>query len=106
MSDPTRLRDGASDPTVCVPDADGSCSICGDEGLVGRVVSVGPRRTATVRLATRPGPPVEVATDLVEEVRSGDRLVVHLGFAIGRVREEEAAAAAPEPGPAAAKGGR
>jgi len=68
-------------PPSCVPGPAGSCSICGDEGLEGEVVSVDPGR---VRLARGVE---EVALDLVEDVRPGDRVVVHLGFAIAKVRE-------------------
>lgn len=74
----------ARDPRTpaCEPQPDGTCSICGDEGLVGVVVRVVSPRAARVRLADGER---EVATDLVETVRRGDRLIVHLGFAIARV---------------------
>ena len=72
---------GTRGPEACVPELDGSCSICADEGLVGEVVSVHPGR---VRLARGIE---EVAFDLLDDVRPGERVVVHLGFAIARVRE-------------------
>lgn len=75
------------DRPACRPEPDGSCSICGDEGLVGEVVVVGPGPTARVRIEEDSARVTEVATDLLERVRPGDRLVVHLGFAIARVRE-------------------
>ena len=60
-----------------------SCSICGDEAAPARVLSVD-RATATARVETRAG--VEtVALDLVENVRPGGVVMVHLGFAIGVV---------------------
>lgn len=71
-----------------MPAPDGSCSICGDEGQLGEVVELTSPTTARVRLD---GGVREVAIDLLEEVRRGDRLVVHLGFAIARVRGEEGA---------------
>ncbi len=70
-----------------MPAPDGSCSICGDEGHVGKVVALASPTTARVRLE---GGVRDVAIDLLEGVRPGDRLVVHLGFAIARVREEDA----------------
>ncbi len=71
---------------ACDPETDGTCSICGDEGLEGRVIEAGGSR-ALVRYAD--GATAEVETDLVDEVRAGDRLVVHLGFAIAKVREAQ-----------------
>ena len=76
------MRNGSALSDVCVPD--GSCSICADEGLIGEVLEVRPD-AAQVRI----GREVEdVAIDLLERVRVGDRVVVHLGFAIARVRDE------------------
>ncbi len=83
---------GADDP-VCVPDETGRCSICGDEGLVGTVVELADGgATARVRLDedSRGRSEVDAALDLVDGVGAGDRVVVHMGFAIGTVREEEA----------------
>lgn len=85
---------GAGFPPACVPDETGSCSICGDEGLVGRVVEVPEGGTVGRVRLERDGRGREtsgersVALDLLEEVRPGDRVVVHMGFAIARVREE------------------
>lgn len=71
---------------VCEPRPDGSCSICGDEGLVGEVLGIRADGVARVRLPD--GAEREVATDLLDGVRRGERLVVHLGFAIARVRRD------------------
>lgn len=86
--------DGLSLPPACVPDEDGRCSVCGDEGLVGEVLELGEDGMGRVRLE-RPGreadpdaPGEAVALDLLEEVAPGDRVVVHMGFAIARIREE------------------
>lgn len=86
--------DGLSLPPACVPDERGRCSVCGDEGLVGEVLALGEDGMGRVRLA-RPGreadpdaPGESVALDLLEEVAPGDRVVVHMGFAIARIREE------------------
>lgn len=60
----------------------GSCRVCGDEALPGRVVALDAReRTATVAFAQGTA---TVALDLVE-AGVGDTVLVHLGFAIGRV---------------------
>jgi len=62
-----------------------TCAICRDEGLEGEVIEVGESRMARVLV---PGGVQEVAVDLIEgEVRPGDRLLVHLGFALARMRE-------------------
>ena len=72
------------DPAIpCVPNPDGSCSICADEALPGVIMSVNPSQgTAEVRfmneLAT-------VALDLVDDAVPGDSVMVHMGFAISRV---------------------
>lgn len=68
-------------PETCVPEADGSCSICADEGLEGEVLSVDPGRVRLDRGVE------DVAFDLLDDVRPGDRVVVHLGFALARVIE-------------------
>lgn len=80
---------GAEYP-VCVPDETGHCSVCGDEGLVGTVLELSDRGdTARVRLdeASRGSREIEAALDLLDGVAPGDRIVVHMGFAIGTVRE-------------------
>lgn len=88
---PAAGRDsGTGMPPACVPDEGESCSICGDEGQVGEVLEIAAgESTARLRL---PGGERHVAIELVEDVKAGDRLVVHLGVAIARVRE------APVPG--------
>lgn len=74
-------------PPPCIPGSAGeSCSICGDEGLEGEVVALdGDGRSGRVRL---PDGEIQVAFDLLQTVHPGDRVIVHLGFAIGLVREE------------------
>jgi hydrogenase maturation factor len=70
-------------PGACTPGPDGSCSLCGDEAVSGRVLSVDARAgTAEVALA---GAVAAVALDLVDGVRIGDTVLVHQGFAIARV---------------------
>lgn len=68
---------------TCV-DQTGRCSLCADEGRVGEVVEVLAGGLARVEL---PGGIEEVALDLLDGVAPGDRLVVHLGFALARVAE-------------------
>ncbi len=60
----------------------GSCHLCGDEAVVGRVVAMDAGTgTATVTFASGMA---TVALDLVE-VGVGDTVLVHLGFAIARL---------------------
>ena len=73
------------DLPACTPGPDGRCAICADEATPGRVLELRPGNIALVEM---PGGPQEVAIDLVEEVRVGDRLLVHLGFAISRLEVE------------------
>lgn len=61
---------------------DGSCHLCGDEAVAGRVVAIDAgSRTATVAFASGMA---TVALDLVD-AQVGDDLLVHLGFAIQRL---------------------
>lgn len=70
---------------ACSPDAHGHCGVCADEGVVARVLSVhGETKTATAVVA---GEEVSVALDLIDAVGAGETILVHLGFAIARVRE-------------------
>lgn len=64
----------------CVPNADGSCSICGDVALPARVISVDSLNLAA-EVADEAGS-ATVALDLVGAVAPGDLVLVHLGFAI------------------------
>lgn len=73
------------DAPVCTPGPDGRCSVCADEGVPGRVLEIRPGNVALVEL---PGGQQEVAVDLIEEVKVGDQLLVHLGFAIARLEDE------------------
>lgn len=66
----------------CAPNPDGSCSICGDVALAADVVAV--NEAAAVAEVLIGGEPAVVALDLVDDVRPGDVLMVHLGFAIAR----------------------
>lgn len=72
-------------PPACVPDDRGSCSICGDEGRTGVVLP--PVESTDARVRFENG--VErIALDLLDDVRPGERIVVHMGFAIARWRED------------------
>lgn len=104
-------------PPACAPGPSGGCSICGDEGLEAEILELlDGGRSARVRIearragragrvepagadetgsrggvsdgATEPEERV-VALDLLDGVTAGDRIVVHLGFAIAAVRGEE-----------------
>lgn len=82
---------GGDLPPACVPDERGSCSICGDEGRAADVLESGGKRDrGLVRLADGPeaGEERRVALDLVPAVQEGDRVIVHMGFAIGLVRDD------------------
>ncbi len=70
-------------PTLCIPNSDGSCSICADEALPGVIVSLNPSEgTAEVSVMNEL---TTVALDLVENAVPGDSVMVHMGFAISRV---------------------
>ena len=60
----------------------GCCDVCGDSAVIGRIVAIGEARTASVALAD--GTMATVALDLVD-ARIGDDVLVHIGFAIGRI---------------------
>lgn len=78
-------RNGAASPDVCMADEPSGCSICGDEGLIGEVLEVAQSQGAA---QVRIGRDIqEIALDLLEGVRPGDRVVVHLGFAIASVQD-------------------
>ncbi len=68
----------------CHPLPDGSCSICSDEALVGFVNRVNyAEQTAEVLYENNSE---TVALDLVSDVAKGDTVLVHMGFAISRMR--------------------
>ena len=69
---------------VCMPNDHGHCSICADEGLVARVLSVEAGATAQVMIGTEEQ---VVALDLLDGVRAGDAILVHLGFAIASLEQ-------------------
>lgn len=76
---------------VCAPGPAGHCSVCGDEAVAVRVLAVD-CATDTARVVG----PLEadtVALDLVEDVMVGDRLMVHMGFAIARMEGGDVAEA-------------
>lgn len=86
-----RARDAPPGP-ICAPEEDGSCSICGDEGRVAEVLEAGGGAgRGRVRLEEGPesGEERRVALDLVPRAEPGDRVVVHMGFAIGLLRDRE-----------------
>ena len=67
----------------CLPAADGSCSICSDEAIVGLVGRVN-YATQTAEVYFEKGSEI-VALDLVQDVAKGDTVLVHMGFAISRM---------------------
>ncbi|MDQ6830678.1 MAG: HypC/HybG/HupF family hydrogenase formation chaperone [Gemmatimonadota bacterium] len=74
----------------CTPDASGHCTLCGDDAVEAMVIAVdSAARLATARVG---GAIAIVALDLVDGVAEGDVVLVHQGFAIGRLdrRAEEA----------------
>lgn len=69
----------------CGTEGDAGCEICRDEAVIAQVVALlDDGVSAQVRADGRE---FEVAVDLVENVRPGDRLLVHLGVAIARLEE-------------------
>lgn len=71
---------------ACAPGPAGSCSICGDEAVAVRVLEVD-TATDTARVEG-PVDADRVALDLVDDVQVGDRLMVHMGFAIGTIADD------------------
>ncbi len=72
-------------PDEVAPQCDarsGTCHLCGDEAVAGRVVAVD-AGTRTAIVAFENGE-ATVALDLVDAA-IGDELLVHLGFAIARL---------------------
>ncbi len=67
-----------------MPAADGSCSICGDEAAPTVIESIDPA-TGTAEVRDGFGAISTVALDLLDSTAVGDTVMVHLGFAIGRV---------------------
>ena len=78
-SDPERLD-------ICVPNADGSCSICGDEANPAVIASID-AAGGTAQVRDRLGTSSTVALDLLDTASVGDTIMVHLGFAIERIAE-------------------
>ena len=66
----------------CIPDAEGHCSICSDEGIPGQVLALRPFNMALLEMPTGEQ---EVAIDLIDNVQIGDVLLIHIGFAIARI---------------------
>ena len=71
-------------PDICVPAADGSCSICGDEAAPAVIERID-AATGTAEARDSFGTSSTVALDLLDSTAVGDTVMVHLGFAIGRV---------------------
>lgn len=68
--------------------APASCSICADEGIEAEILDVTVEgREGRVRSAKGVE---QVALDLIDSPRPGDRVIVHLGFAIARILEPRA----------------
>lgn len=67
---------------VCMPGADGRCSVCADEGVLGIVLELRPGHMALVET---PSGAQEIALDLIDDAKVGEWLLVHLGFAIARL---------------------
>lgn len=73
------MMTNAPPPRWPAPD---SCALCGDVAVEAEVQEPLDDCTARVRME---GCDVEIATDLVGPVSAGDRVLVHLGFAIARL---------------------
>lgn len=74
---------------ACEVTVDGHCAVCGDEALVGTVVAIerGAGAGAGTAEVNVGGTVWTVALDLVDGVAVGDAVLVHQGFAIGRVEQ-------------------
>ena len=82
---PPALDEARDEAPVCIPGPDGRCALCADEGLPGQVLELHPGLMGWVALE---GARQEVALDLLDEVRVGDWVLVHLGVAIARLEGE------------------
>lgn len=70
-------------PVHCEADpVTGRCATCADEGVEGRVVTLGDDGLAGVEMEGRIR---EVAVELLDAVRVGDRVLVHAGVAIAHL---------------------
>jgi len=95
----------ARSSSVCVPDQNGYCAICADQGLPGRVLKLLPGNMALVDMrADAPADAPagthdehEVALDLVHDVKVGDRLLIHLDVAIASLPDEVDTQRDPQP---------
>jgi len=64
-----------------------SCPTCKDEGLPGRVLAIDTASNiATVKMENGEN---EVALDLLDDVRVGEFLLVHIGTAIAKLNPED-----------------
>ena len=73
------IERGAQGHRGCDTDESGAgCPVCRDDGEVGEVLR-GSDALGTIHVLTEGGVR-EAAADLVEAVRPGDRVLVHLGF--------------------------
>lgn len=71
------------EPTpACTPDEEGHCSLCGDDAI--RAVVFGIDTPTAMAWVRTDGSTHVIATDLLDNVRIGDVVLVHQGFAIGR----------------------
>jgi hypothetical protein len=75
-------KSSARDAPTCVPDASGRCATCADEGIEALVVAVLDDGMAAVQVEGRRQ---EVAIELLDGIRAGDRVLVHAGVAIARL---------------------
>lgn len=67
---------------VCEPDpVTGRCATCADEAVEGRVLALGEDALAQVQME---GTIRTVAMELLDDVRVGERVLVHAGVAIAR----------------------
>lgn len=78
----TVVKDGALESLgSCTLEQDG-CSTCGDTAVPVRVIDAfGTEALVEDRL----GHQATVATDLIEHIRQGDILLIHMGIALARV---------------------
>lgn len=74
---------------ICVPNSDGSCSICGDEASPAVIESID-AAAGTAQVLGSVGASSTVALDLLDGASVGDTIMVHLGFAIERIAQGSA----------------
>lgn len=74
---------GSSRASDCMPDENGHCALCADEGIPGQVVSIDVASNTASTVVD--GMEQTVALDFLPNAAAGDTVLIHMGFAIARL---------------------